>query len=278
MRNLLIAKNTFYQVAARVVTSFIGFLITIIIARKFGVIGFGDFIKVTSYVALFYLLVDLGFNAFFLQYEKPNFKNLFYLRLLISLIIFVLINLIALVLPYNLSSGSGFSESVRVGIFIFSFSIFAQSIILSATAIFQKSINYFRYMIGVIIGSLINLMLVLLFTFLNFSIFFILFAYTVSSFTSALLLIRLTKESIWPLVFDKSFAKEIFIKSFPIGLMLIFNIIYFRVDMFLLSLLAPTKDVGIYGLSYKFFDFLIALPLFLSNAIYPFLIKSKKEG
>jgi O-antigen/teichoic acid export membrane protein len=60
--------------------------------------------------------------------------------------------------------------------------------------------------------------------------------------------------------------------------MLIFNLVYFRADRFLLSLLAPTKDVGIYGLSYKFFDFLIALPLFLSNAIYPFLIKAKKEG
>jgi len=124
---------------------------------------------------------------------------------------------------------------------------------------------------------LVNLVLVLLFTFLNFSIFFILFAFTASSITSALLLIKLTRESIWPLSFDRAFAKEIFIKSFPIGLMLIFNLIYFRVDMFLLSLLAPTKDVGIYGLSYKFFDFLIALPLFLSNAIYPFLIKQKKK-
>ena len=133
-------------------------------------------------------------------------------------------------------------------------------------------------MIGVIIGSVINLALVLLFVFLNFSIFFILFAFVASSFLSALLLIKFSKEPVWPLSFDKAFAKEIFTKSFPIGLMLIFNLVYFRADMFLLSLLAPTKDVGIYGLSYKFFDFLIALPLFLSNAIYPFLIKAKKEG
>ena len=278
MQHFLIAKNTLYQIFTKGTTSLIGFLITIIIARKFGVLGYGDFTKATSYIALSYLILDFGLNAFFLQYENPRFKTLFYLRILISLIVFVTINLIVFVLPYNSTLGTGFSGNVRLEIFIFSFSIFAQSIILSATAIFQKSINYFRYMIGIIIGSLVNLVLVLLFTFLNFSIFFILFAYTVSSFTSALLLIRLTKESIWPLVFDKSFAKEIFIKSFPIGLMLIFNIIYFRVDMFLLSLLAPTKDVGIYGLSYKFFDFLIALPLFLSNAIYPFLIKSKKEG
>ena len=259
-------------------TSFIGFLITIIIARKFGVLGYGDFTKVTSYIALSYLVLDFGLNAFFLQYEKPRFKSLFYLRILISLIVFVVINLIALILPYNSALGTGFSESVRTGIFIFSFSVFAQSIILSTTAIFQKSINYFRYMIGVVIGSLVNLVLVLLFAFLNFSIFFILFAFVISSFTSALFLIKFGKEPIWPFSFDKAFAKEILTKSLPIGLMLIFNLVYFRADMFLLSLLAPTKDVGIYGLSYKFFDFLIALPLFLSNAIYPFLLKAKKEG
>jgi O-antigen/teichoic acid export membrane protein len=278
MQHKLIFKNTFYQTFARVVTSFIGFLITIVIARKFGVLGYGDFTKVTSYIALSYLVLDFGLNAFFLQYEKPHFKSLFYLRILISLIIFVVINLIALILPYNSALGTGFSESVRTGIFIFSFSVFAQSIILSTTAIFQKSINYFRYMIGVVIGSLVNLMLVLLFAFLNFSIFFILFAFVVSSFTSALFLIKFGKEPIWPFSFNKAFAKEILTKSLPIGLMLIFNLVYFRADMFLLSLLAPTKDVGIYGLSYKFFDFLIALPLFLSNAIYPFLLKAKKEG
>jgi len=278
MQHKLIAKNTFYQTLARAATAFIGFLITIIIARKFGVLGYGDFTKVTSYVALFYLVLDFGLNAFFLQYEKPNFKNLFYLRIFISLIIFAILNLLVLVLPYNSSLSSGFSESVRIGIFIFSFSVFTQSIIISTSAVFQKTTNYFSYMISIIIGSVVNLALVLIFAFLNFSIFLILFAFIASSFVSALLLLKLSKENILPPTLDKKFAKEIFIKSLPIGLMLIFNLVYFRADMFLLSLFSSTKAVGIYGLSYKFFDFLIALPLFLSNAIYPFLIIVKNEN
>jgi O-antigen/teichoic acid export membrane protein len=277
MPHLTIAKNTFYQILARACTSFIGFLITIIIARKFGVLGYGDFVKVTSFIALFYLVLDFGLNAFFLQYEKANFKNLFYLRIFISFIVFASLNLIALVLPYNAVLNSGFSESIRTGIFIFSFSIFSQSIIVSTSAIFQKTNNYFPYMMGIVIGAIANLTLVLIFAFLNYSIFLILFAFVASSFISALLLLKLTRESISPNVFDRQFAKEIFIKSLPIGLMLIFNLIYFRADMFLLSLFSSTKAVGIYGLSYKFFDFLIALPLFLSNAIYPFLIKAKNE-
>jgi O-antigen/teichoic acid export membrane protein len=88
----------------------------------------------------------------------------------------------------------------------------------------------------------------------------------------------MTRESIFPFYFDYSFAKKIFLSSAPLGLMLIFNLVYFRADIILLSILSSTKNVGIYGLSYKFFDFLIALPLFLSNAVYPFLIKYRDDA
>lgn len=275
MQHILVAKNTFYQALARSATSFIGFLITIIIAREFGVLGYGDFTKITSYVAIFYLVIDFGLNAFFLQYEKPKFKNLFYLRILISVLVFAVLNIVALVLPYNMYLNSGFSEKVRLGIFIFSFSIFAQSIILSASAIFQKNFKYSYYMTGMIIGAVFNLVIVLIFSFLNYSIFYILLSFVASSFLSAAILTKLTNEKILPFGLDMGFAKEILIKSLPIGLMLIFNLVYFRADIILLSFLAPTRDVGVYGLAYKFFDFLIALPLFLSNAVYPLLIKAK---
>jgi len=275
VQHKLIAKNTLYQIFARGVTALIGFLITLIIAGKFGVLGYGDFTKITSYVALFYLVIDFGLNAFFLQYENAKFKNLFYLRMLISIGIFLLLNLIALALPYNAAMGSGFSAAEKFGIFIFSFSIFAQSIILSASAIFQKTVNYYFYMVGTIIGSIVNLVVVLLFAYLNLSIMYILFGFAFSSFVGALALLLFAREKILPVSLDKEFAIKILQASWPLGLMLVFNLVYFRVDIFLLSIFKTTQAVGIYGLSYKFFDFLIALPLFLSNAVYPFLIKAK---
>lgn len=278
MQHKLIAKNTVYQIIARSATSFIGFLITLIIARKFGVLGYGDFTKITSYVALFYLVIDFGLNAFFLQYENTKFKNLFYLRMLMSVGIFLLLNLLAFFLPYNAALGTGFSAAERFGIFIFSFGIFAQSIILSASAIFQKTVNYYFYMLGTIFGSVINIIVVLIFVYLNFPITYILLGFVLSSFIGALSLLFFTKERIFPFSLDKEFAGKIIMASWPLGLMLIFNLVYFRADMLLLSIFKTTNDVGIYGLSYKFFDFLIALPLFLSNAIYPFLIKAKENN
>lgn len=274
----IIAKNTLYQAITRVITSIIGFVITVIIARRFGVLGFGDFTIVTSYVAIFYLVIDFGLNAFFIQYEKQDFRKLFYLRLLLSFLIFVILNLIAHVLPYNPTTSSGFSDSVKLGILIFSITIFSQSIIISASSIFQKSLNYFNYMLGVALGSVANLVLVLTAISFNLSIYFILVCFVISNLLTSYVLIKFSKEKIFPFYLDIKFAKEILILSMPIGLMLVFNLIYFRADIILLALLSTTKDVGIYGLSYKFFDFLIALPLFLSNAVYPFLIKEKSNN
>ena len=59
--------------------------------------------------------------------------------------------------------------------------------------------------------------------------------------------------------------------------MLILNLVYFRIDILLLSFFKTSFDVGVYLLAFRFFDFFIAIPLFLSSALYPKLLESVKE-
>lgn len=277
METGLVFKNTIYQTLARLVSSFVGFLITIIIAGNFGVVGYGDFIKVTSFVAVFYLFVDFGLNAIFLQETEGNFKDLFSIRIILSFAVFILCNVLALILPYSQGIDIGFSNSLKLAIFIFSFSIFTQGIIYSSLYYFQKKLNYFYYLIGIIGGAVFNLILVFIFSYLNFSIFYILISFIFAGLFSSLIFLSLVKEKIIDPHFNKALYKKIFIKSLPLGLMLIFNFIYFRIDTILLSVLSTSNSVGIYGLAYKFFDFLIAVPLFLSNAIYPLLLNAREN-
>ncbi len=280
MLHFTVAKNTLYQIFAKAITSFIGFLITIIIARSFGVVGYGDFTKITAFVALFYLFVDFGLNAVYLQQEEGEDKNsnkFFYIRIGFTFIIFVASNVIAYFLPFNKALDLGFSPFIRLGIFVYSFSLFSQAILTSASAFFQKKLNYFPYFISVFLGSLTNLAVVLVVTYLGFSIIYIVLSFVISGFITGIISMYYIRDKIFPVSFDFALSKKLFASAFPIGVMLIFNLIYFRADMFLLSLLKPAKDVGIYGLSYKFFDFLLALPLFLSNALYPFLLSSKNN-
>lgn len=274
-----IAKNTLFQTIAKIFSSGTGFVITILIARYFGVAGYGDFVKITSFVALFYLAVDFGINAIFLREDEKliHFKEIFYLRLLIALVVFIVTNLIALILPFNSLLGIGFSAPVKLGIFVFSFTLFFQSIIFSTSAVFQKESKYNLFSYSVILGAILNLLLIIFIIYLKGSILEVIVSYLIGSIVTAMLGLILARKKIFPLSFNYNFSKKIILSSLPLGIMLVFNLVYFRVDTILLSLLKTSSDVGIYGLSYKFFDFLIALPLFLSNSLYPFLLENKKN-
>jgi O-antigen/teichoic acid export membrane protein len=275
--NKLIATNSLYQILAKIITSGTGFIITIILAKEYGVLGYGDFVKITNFIGFFYLFLDLGLNAIFLQQEKNDYKSLFYLRLVIALGILAVANIVSVFLPFNKEIAVGFSPFVRLGIFIFSFSFFNQAIILSTNSIFQRKLDYYSYMKAVLIGAIANLLFVILFAFFSFSLISIFIAFVASGFITAIASMFLTSQKMTPAKINYQYSKKLVITSLPLAIMLIFNLVYFRVDAFILAFLKSTADVGVYGLSYRFFDFLIALPLFFSNALYPFLLENKKN-
>lgn len=274
-----IFKNTGYQALTRVLSSATGFIITLILARYLGALGFGDFVKVTTFIGFFYLLADFGLNAVFLQKkgDQESFPSLFYPRLFFALILVLVANLIPFLLPFSQGSDFGFPPSLRFGILIFSLSIFVQSIIFSSTALFQKDLRFDRLLFAQIAGSILTLFLVTLFALLSFSINYIFLAFILGGFMTALIALVKSGGLYWPIKIDLTFISSLLKQSWPLGLMLFFNLVYFRVDIFLLSILRPTTEVGIYGFSYKFFDFLIALPLFLANSIYPLILKQEKD-
>lgn len=273
----VIAKNTLFQALARIATSAVTLIVTILIARTFGVVGYGDFTKITTFVGIFYLVVDFGLNAVFLQRDTKNgFRDLLYLRLGLALLFLIILNAVAFVLPsYNFQIG--FSPFVKLGIFIFSFSLLAQAILFSSSALFQKRLRFDLFMKSQAIGAFVTLLLVLIFITFSFSLYYILLAFILGGMTSGWVALRLTQEKIFPIEVHVSIAKGLITESLPLAGMLIFNLIYFRIDVLLLSLLRPTADVGVYGIAMRFFDFLIALPLFLSNSLYPIFIESQKN-
>jgi len=78
-----------------------------------------------------------------------------------------------------------------------------------------------------------------------------------------------------------SYAKELLLMSWPLGLMFIFSQINFKADSILLSVLKlpdlglnNIQAVGVYGLSYKIFEVMLVVPTFIMNATYPILLDS----
>lgn len=59
----------------------------------------------------------------------------------------------------------------------------------------------------------------------------------------------------------------------PLGMVMMINGLYFRLDAFLLSLLGGERDLAVYGVAYKAFESLLGLPDFVMVTLIPVLAK-----
>lgn len=285
--NFKIATNTLVQIVGRLISAGTTFLVTILVARQFGVEGYGEFTKITAYVALFYLVADFGFNAIVLKQitEKEEeagriFRNLLGMRLFgaLALIFIALVSLSFL--PYNPPFNQGFSSLVKLGIVVVALTILTQALFLTTNVLFQKNLRYDLSVLSSSVGSFVTLALVLLFTSLRTSLLTVVGSYVIGGILMTALALKFARRflpQIYP-AFDFFLWRKIFWLTLPLGATLVFNLVYFRADMIILSFLRANTEVGIYGLAYKFFEFPLAVVTFTMNSFYPILLWRAKEG
>ncbi|MCR4324694.1 MAG: flippase [Candidatus Curtissbacteria bacterium] len=278
--------NTGAQVIAKGVSATTTLIVTLIIARTLGARGYGEFTKIFVFVGYFYTLADFGLNAFFVKDaaapdESRLFRALIGLRILLSIALALIAILVTFFLPYDHNTSTGFSPLVKLGISVASLTIITQALFTTANALFQKHLRYDLSAIATVVGSLATLVGVFLLSSLSNSLmpFVVLFilgsaVYTLVSF---ILIAKKFNQSLAP-IFDMENSKSLLLSSWPVGLALLLNLIYFRVDVLILSTTRTTVEVGIYGLAYQFFQAALAVPIFFANALYPLLQKVFKEN
>ncbi len=274
--------NTVSQLFGKAISGGITFIISLLLAKTLGVEGYGDFTKITTYVAFFYLFCDLGLNAAFLQLSKDEKlihmkSSLFTVRLLLGLLLMFITLIILVFLPG--SATQGYTQFVKMGIIIFIPSILFQALISTTNAIFQEHLRYDLATYALCAGSIGTLILVWLSIFLlspNVLLFAIIAAFLIGSFmTAGLSYVLIKKVTKLPVIFwDPKSVKQLLKAAAPLALTLIFNVVYFYANTFILTITQSTLDVGIYGLAYKFFEFTLVIPTFFMNAALPTLIES----
>jgi len=284
-----LAWNTGAQLVARGISAFASFVITLFIAHRFGANGFGDFIKITTYVAFFYLLADFGFNAIYLQHtslasagkEDTAWEDLLGLRLIVSAVLVIAASALLWLLPRG--TAQGYTTFVRMGIIFFTPSIVFQAIITTTNALFQKHLRYDFSTIATGVGSLLAVILIIVITQSIFSGATVIWATTVflleSAITAAVALFltrRLQQANRISVSWRR--MKGLFWVSAPLGITLLFNLVYFRVDSIILTLTRTTAEVGVYGLAYKIFELPLVIPTFFMNALYPVMLEHTVHG
>ncbi len=282
-----IASNTVFQIIGKLLTMSVTIFLTILITRTYGRIGYGEFNLMQAYPALFFIIVDFGFNAIATRelssdWQKANeyFANILAIRLFLATA-FLLLSAGALYLfPYTPQLIFG----IQLGLFV----IIAQALYATTNIIFQVKLRYDYSTIGLISGYVLILLLSLLFAFKGVGVMWINFTYVLGGFLTFFVNMQFVKKFgiKFALRFDKELWKYLFLQSFPLGLMFIFSQINFRADSLLLSVLPlpakfalnNTESVAIYGLPYKIFEVSLVLPTFFMNSVYPVFVRHMNES
>lgn len=282
---LKLAANTLFQIIGKIISSGASFIVTILLARTYGPQGYGDFEKITAFASLFYLMVDFGFNAIVLNKIKKredSKENLYGLVFGSRIILGILIIFICLaILPFLPGAGfQGYTPFVKLGIILVSTTIFFQGLSLTNNLLFQESLRYDKSVFASSLGYLVFLALIYLVTLNHLPLTFTLISFVIFYLVNILVsfyLVRSLVSHLSPIFnFPKIFS--LFKETLPFGITLVFNVIYFRGDIVILSALKPTVDVAYYGLAYRFFEFALVFPTFFNNALYPFLLDAKQIG
>lgn len=276
-----VAVNTLSQLAGKTATALTTFIITILLAQSLGANGYGDITKITTFVAIFYLFADFGLNAAYIQLSSGQSSShpllwnvMFTLRTVYSLVLVFLVLSILVFLPGF--GNDGYSQAVKLGVLLYAPTIIIQSMITSVNARFQKNLTYHYATIAVSAGSIVTLALIFLSTkiFVPQAILYAgILAMVFGSVISAGIGLAFVKRSInISFVWDTKQMRLLIKTAVPLGMMLLFDVIYFRADNIILTLFRSTSEVGTYGFAYKLFEFPLVLPTFFMNTVYPLML------
>ncbi len=239
--------------------------------RNYGEAGTGIFTLSLTYLAIFYILSDFGFNAHVLKrvqgtgFRLQEWQKLLGTRILWSLLLVV----IAVgTLPFWPFASGEFSKAVVFG----SLAIIGSAIFVTCNLIFQKNLRYDLSVLASSLGTLIGLGFFVYFVFLHFPISNLILAHLFGWIIIALVALFLVRAKL-P-IFDKRYSINLFKDSWPIAGTLALNVVYFRADAFMIAYFKGVSEVGIYNVAYSVFQSALVLPTFIMNAYYPMMLKS----
>jgi len=262
------------------ISAFLGkvfnFILFLILIRNLTVAEYGIYTLVWAHVSIFGPLVDFGTTSYGMVYlpseKKDRINSLFSLRLILSLTIFILTVLLAVVFKYE--------HKILIYIFFTSFVIFfnmASGTYLILTSIAQKlartsalSILTNAIMIGGIILS-ITVFQKVRYMFATIAGFYVLYTLIYSALVS-----RLIKKI--HIFFDYRNWIQIMKKSYIFVLIGFFAGIYFKIDVLMLSFLKGKEAVGVYSSGYKFLEALILIASSYNTVATPILAKGIIDG
>jgi len=272
-----LALNTGVQLAGKIVSTILGVIIIGIMTRELGQAGFGMYSTANAFMQFFAIILDLGLNVMIVQmlgehagdkaYEDRAVSATFTLRILMALVLLGIAPILGLAFPYPLELKLAF-----FGIWGSFFGIALNQIVIG---VHQRHLKMHVVAASEVAGRIVLLGGVSVAYAMRWGlvpIVLLVSAGSVVNFAINILVARRYASFRWN--FDPAFWKVLLHRSWPIGVSILFNLIYFKADTLILSVVRSQAEVGIYGAAYRVLEVLITLPFMYAGVMLPVIAKA----
>ena len=267
-------KNTFTIFAGRASNALFLFLLTLVVSRQLGPAIFGVFSFLTTIVVSANTFSSLGLDVWMVrEITKAPEKAKQYFSTILGLKAGT--SLVTLLLVFLIFQATDLPETTLHLLWILSISLIFNTV--SQTLwhygdCFKEFVYHsFLWAASNIVKSLTGIALVLLYGELELLIIGIVFAEALALILS-LYVIRRRFGPFAP-QFQFSVWWSFLSRSAPIGLGVIFSVLYFRLDIVMLQLMTNDRVVGFYSAAYKLFEIVVILPHSLMIVLFPSLVE-----
>lgn len=246
------------------------------VARALGTEGFGQFSFIYVYVSFFEIFVQFGLNSILVRELAQNKAQAARILGNAILLRFALI-LAALPVALILIRGLGYPLSVRKGVYLACFQLFLTLRPIFDT-VFRVNLQMATPLLWNTVRALLNLLLVATVASLHPALSWFIAAYLASSVAGFCGLVAFTRKSIpIDLRFDKKILSHLLHESLPLVASAYLTILYYRIDIVMLSLMKDFAAVGFYGAAIRIAETLTVISGSIFASFFPLLARAFKE-
>lgn len=280
-----ILSNTVAQIIGKVFVAILGFAVVKISTNYLSLEGYGEYIIIYEFLAFFGIAADLGLFTIAVKEmseHEGKIEKIIGNVLSLRTILVVTSMLIGIITVFAVPKYA--DTRVPIGVAIAAITFIVTILNGTITSVLQVKLQMGKASISTVLGKAVSVGVMVYVVFYGFPTesdtgFYMLILAGVIGNIASLMVTSYYVRKITPIryQFDLKLWREVLVKSLPLGLALILNTIYFRVDSILISVIRGQEEVGIYGVAMKMLEHFAILPLYFMNSVLPVLTKSIKE-
>jgi O-antigen/teichoic acid export membrane protein len=272
-----LVRNSGFLFLNGIVTNILSFFALLYIARYLGPEKYGMYTFAFAFIYFFSFIPDMGIHQILVREaaKEPEKAG----KLIGNgTIMQICLSLVALLLAFVLINVINFPPSTKSALYIASLGLLitgtgAYGIIYEAKLRMEYSLLF----------NLANRIVFLVFIFLaianNLELNVFIFASILATLIHNLLMILFAKKLVnVSFDVDISLMKQLVKEAIPIAIASVFTVIYFRIDVLMLSFLRGDTEVGFYSAAYRLTEALVFLPTVITTSTFPLMSKYYKDS